>query len=82
MQAKNLKKQAAAKARSAALTPAQRSKIAAKAALKKAGYPSAEYVGTLSLGKLFKNPVAKLNGTKMFRSVFLNDARRCCFLPT
>lgn len=56
MQAKNLKKQAAAKARSAALTPAQRSKIAAKAALKKAGYPSAEYVGTLSLGKLFKNP--------------------------
>ena len=26
-----------------------------------------------------KNPVAKLNGTKMFRSVFLNDARRCCF---
>ena len=50
MQAKNLKKQAAAKARSAAL----RSKIAAKAALKKAGYPSAEYVGTLSLGKLFK----------------------------
>ena len=33
MQAKNLKKQAAAKARSAALTPAQRSKIAAKEAL-------------------------------------------------
>lgn len=33
MQAKNLKKQATAKARSAALTPAQRSKIAAKAAL-------------------------------------------------
>ena len=33
MQAKNLKKQAATKARSAALTPAQRSKIAAKAAL-------------------------------------------------
>ena len=56
MQAKNLKKQAAAKARSTALTPAQRSKIAAKAALKKAGYPSAEYVGTLSLGKLFKKP--------------------------
>ena len=54
MQAKNLKKQAAAKARSAALTPAQSSKIAAKAALKKARYPSAEYVGTLSLGKLFK----------------------------
>lgn len=50
MQAKDIKKQAAAKARSAALTPDQRSKIAAKAALKKAGYPSAEYVGTLSLG--------------------------------
>ena len=33
MQAKNLKKQATAKARSAALTPAQKSKIAAKAAL-------------------------------------------------
>lgn len=42
MQAKDIKKQAAAKARSAALTPDQRSKIAAKAALKKAGYPSAE----------------------------------------
>ena len=42
MQAKNLKKQAVAKARSAALTPAQRSKIAAKAALKKAGYPRQE----------------------------------------
>ena len=50
MQAKDIKKQAAAKARSAALTPDQRSNIAAKAALKKAGYPSAEYVGTLSLG--------------------------------
>ena len=64
MQAKNLKKQAAAKARSAVLTPAQRSKIAAKAALKKAGYPSAEYVGTLSLGKLFKKPCCQAEWNK------------------
>ncbi len=64
MQAKNLKKQAATKARSAALTPAQRSKIAAKAALKKAGYPSAEYVGTLSLGKLFKKPCCQAEWNK------------------
>ena len=64
MQAKNLKKQATAKARSAALTPAQRSKIAAKAALKKAGYPSAEYVGTLSLGKLFKKTCCQAEWNK------------------
>ena len=50
MQAKNLKKQAAAKARSAAL--------------KKAGYPSAEYVGTLSLGKLFKKPCCQAEWNK------------------
>ena len=65
MQAKNLKKQATAKARSAALTPDQRSKIAAKAALKKAGYPSAEYVGTLSLGKLFKTPISERWGKQI-----------------
>ncbi len=90
MQAKNLKKQAAAKARSAALTPAQRSKIAAKAALKKAGYPSAEYVGTLSLGKLFKKrccqaewnnlkkagyPSAEYVGTLSLGKLF---KKRCC----
>ena len=33
----------------------------------------------LSLGKLFKNPRAKPDGTKMFCSAFLNDARMCCF---
>ncbi len=49
MQAKDAKKQAAALARSAALTPADRSKIAAKAALKKAGYPSATHFGNLSI---------------------------------
>ena len=32
-----------------------------------------------SLGKLFKNPRAKPDGTKMFCSAFLNDARMCCF---
>ena len=31
------------------------------------------------LGKLFKNPRAKPDGTKMFCSAFLNDARMCCF---
>ena len=30
-------------------------------------------------GKLFKNPRAKPDGTKMFCSAFLNDARMCCF---
>ena len=29
--------------------------------------------------KLFKNPRAKPDGTKMFCSAFLNDARMCCF---
>lgn len=50
MQAKDVNKQKAAKARSEALTPSQRSKIASKAALKKAGYPSAQYVGAITLG--------------------------------
>ena len=40
----------AGKARSAALSPAQRSRIAASAALKKAGYPSAKYVGVINIG--------------------------------
>ena len=31
------------------------------------------------LWKLFKNPRAKPDGTKMFCSAFLNDARMCCF---
>ena len=31
------------------------------------------------LRKLFKNPRAKPDGTKMFCSAFLNDARMCCF---
>ena len=30
-------------------------------------------------GKLFKKPRAKPDGTKMFCSAFLNDARMCCF---
>ena len=30
-------------------------------------------------GKLFKNPRAKPDGTKMFCSAFLHDARMCCF---
>ena len=33
----------------------------------------------LSLGKLLKKPRAKPDGTKMFCSAFLNDARMCCF---
>jgi|GEM_PF-5783022 len=32
-----------------------------------------------ALWKLFKNPRAKPDGTKMFCSAFLNDARMCCF---
>ena len=31
------------------------------------------------LRKLFKNPRAKPDGTKMFCSAFLNNARMCCF---
>ena len=33
----------------------------------------------IKLRKLFKNPRAKPDGTKMFCSAFLNDARMCCF---
>ena len=33
----------------------------------------------VSLRKLFKKPRAKPDGTKMFCSAFLNDARMCCF---
>ena len=33
----------------------------------------------LAQGSSSKTPVTKPDGTKMFRSVFLNDARRCCF---
>ena len=33
----------------------------------------------VELRKLFKNPRAKPDGTKMFCSAFLNDARMCCF---
>ena len=32
-------------------------------------------------GSSSKTPVAKPDGTKMFCSAFLNDARMCCFLP-
>ena len=34
---------------------------------------------TQAKGSSSKTPVTKPDGTKMFRSVFLNDARRCCF---
>ena len=34
---------------------------------------------SLRLRKLFKKPRAKPDGTKMFCSAFLNDARMCCF---
>lgn len=50
MQAKNPLKQMAAHARSAALSPKTRSKIAAKAALKKAGHPSATHTGSITIG--------------------------------
>ena len=49
---------------------------------------NAEGVGAMRLGQAKSNalvgsssktPVTKPDGTKMFRSVFLNDARRCCF---
>ena len=32
-----------------------------------------------ALGSSSKTPVAKPDGTKMFCSAFLNDARMCCF---
>jgi hypothetical protein len=50
MQAKDASKQAGAIARSKALSPESRSKIATKAALKKAGYPSATHTGSVHIG--------------------------------
>lgn len=50
MQAKDPSKRAGGIARSAALSPTVRSRIAAKAALKKAGYPSATHTGTINIG--------------------------------
>ena len=62
--------------------------FAAASVLALAGCSGGDEVGDVSLG-LFtlkdikgsssKTPVTKPDGTKMFRSVFLNDARRCCF---
>ena len=40
---------------------------------------SAKFGYSLSKGSSSKTPVTKPDGTKMFRSVFLNDAKRCCF---
>ena len=48
----------------------------------------AKFIGTVILvrdeqlkkkGSSSKTPVAKPDGTKLFRSAFLNDARMCCF---
>lgn len=50
MQAKDASKQAGAIARSAALTPQRRSQIAAKAALARAGHPSATHTGEIQIG--------------------------------
>lgn len=50
MQAKDASKQVGAIARSKVLTPKRRSEIAAKAALKKAGYPSATHTGAVNIG--------------------------------
>lgn len=50
MQAKDPSKQAGAYARSAALSPQARSLIASKAALKRAGHPSATHTGTINIG--------------------------------
>ena len=42
--------------------------------------PGASFpVNVMNQGSSSKTPVTKPDGTKMFRSVFLNDARRCCF---
>lgn len=49
MEEKDVKKQAAAKARAKSLTPERRSEIATKAALKKAGYPSATHIGSINI---------------------------------
>ena len=46
---------------------------------KNGGVSSARNVALDAIGKLFKNPRAKPDGTKMFCSAFLNDARMCCF---
>ena len=35
--------------------------------------------GSQAKGSSSKTPVAKPDGTKMFCSAFLNDARMCCF---
>lgn len=50
MQAKNQSKQVGARARSAALSPERRSQIAAKAALVRAGHPSATHAGQIVIG--------------------------------
>lgn len=50
MQAKDASKQVGARARAAALTPERRSAIATKAALKRAGYPSATHAGSIQIG--------------------------------
>lgn len=50
MQAKDQSKQVGANARSAALSPEVRSKIASKAALVKAGFPSATHNGSINIG--------------------------------
>ena len=50
MQAKDASKQIGARARCAALSPEARSRIATKAALKKAGYPSATHTGFINIG--------------------------------
>lgn len=44
-----------------------------------AGSPLLFITYPLPKGSSSKTPVTKPDGTKMFRSVFLNDARRCCF---
>ncbi len=60
---KDVKKQKAAVARSKSLTAEERSRIATKAALKKAGYPSATYIGKLKLGNA-EIPCAVLDNGK------------------
>lgn len=50
MREKTQSKQVGARARSAALTPEARTRIAAKAALAKAGYPSATHTGEIIIG--------------------------------
>ena len=50
MQAKDPSKQIGAIARSAALSPARRSQIASKAALARAGHPSATHAGQITIG--------------------------------